>query len=103
MVILYIYLTCRHMKSVFYECQQYHKLAEIHTITTAQLAECSSGVHRHRLISLPKPRRGSKANASNPRLTGGPARWVHNTSIMSGTRTMVSPAAGGGTTVIPRG
>jgi hypothetical protein len=36
--------------------------------------------HRHRWISLPKPRYSSKAHASSQRFADGPTRWAHNPS-----------------------
>jgi hypothetical protein len=97
--------------------KMYHQLAEIHTIATMQLVECvrwhrsnppwspmwQERLHRHRMISLPKPRYGSEAHASNPRLANEPTRWARNLSGTHGTCTTVSPADGGDTTVTPRG
>jgi hypothetical protein len=108
----------------------YHQLAEIHTIATAQLAECArwrrsnmipKAGHTNdggqgpaepsttRMAPLqltdfsPKPRCGSEAHASKPRLASGTTRWVCNLSNARGTRSTVSPAAGGDRVMTSRG
>jgi hypothetical protein len=104
----------------------YCQLAEIHTITAMQLAECAqwrdsdstpspvgwglagclprqAWLHHHRLTSPPKPCGSGEAHMLSPWRTGGPVRWMRNLSSVCGTRTMVSPAAGGNTAMTLRG